>query len=49
MLNQERIAWLRPFGGMRVEDNIRVLDDGCENLTRDAFSRLEPPDRRGSS
>jgi len=38
MVNQERVDWLRPFGGIRVEDNVRVLDDGCENLTRDAFA-----------
>jgi len=38
MLNQERLDWLRPYGGIRVEDNVRVLADGCENLTRDAFA-----------
>jgi Xaa-Pro dipeptidase len=37
MLNQTRIDWLRPFGGIRIEDNVRVLDDGVENLTRDAI------------
>jgi Xaa-Pro dipeptidase len=38
MLNQERIERLRPYGGIRIEDNVRVLADGCENLTRDAFA-----------
>ena len=38
MLNQERLDWLRPYGGIRIEDNVRVLADGCENLTRDAFA-----------
>jgi Xaa-Pro dipeptidase len=38
MLNPERIEWLRPYGGIRIEDNVRVLADGCENLTRDAFA-----------
>ena len=34
----ESVDWLRPFGGIRIEDDIRVLADGCENMTRDAFS-----------
>ena len=38
MLNQDRIDWLRPYGGIRIEDNVRVLENGRENLTRDAFS-----------
>ncbi|MDX1405682.1 MAG: Xaa-Pro dipeptidase [Woeseiaceae bacterium] len=38
MVNKERIDWLRPYGGIRIEDNVRVLDDGCENFTRDAFA-----------
>jgi Xaa-Pro dipeptidase len=38
MLNDDRISRLRPYGGIRIEDNVRVLDDGCENLTRDAFA-----------
>lgn len=38
MLNHKRIAALRPFGGIRIEDNVRVLQDGVENLTRDAFA-----------
>lgn len=38
MLNQSRIDWLKPFGGIRIEDNVRVLADGVENMTRDAFA-----------
>jgi Xaa-Pro dipeptidase len=34
----DSVDWLRPFGGIRIEDDVRVTADGCENLTRDAFS-----------
>jgi len=34
------VDWLRPFGGIRIEDNVRVTANGCENLTRDAFGAL---------
>lgn len=38
MVDRRRVGWLRPFGGIRIEDNVRVLEDGCENFTRDAFA-----------
>jgi len=38
MVNRDKVDWLRPFGGARVEDNVRVLADGCENFTRAAFA-----------
>jgi len=34
------VDWLRPFGGIRIEDDVRVTADGCENLTRDAFAAI---------
>ncbi|MDH3338142.1 MAG: Xaa-Pro dipeptidase [Gammaproteobacteria bacterium] len=34
------VDWLRPFGGIRIEDDVRVMADGCENLTRDAFAAV---------
>ena len=42
---EARVDWksvdaLRPYGGVRIEDNVRVMRDGCENLTRDAFAEL---------
>ena len=38
MIDQKMLDWLRPYGGIRIEDNVRVLADGCENFTRDAFA-----------
>lgn len=37
-VNWATVDWLRPFGGIRIEDDVRVLADGAENLTRDAFA-----------
>lgn len=39
--NWQRIDELRPFGGVRIEDSIVVGTDSNENLTRDAFAKLE--------
>ncbi len=39
-VNWNTVDALRPFGGIRIEDDIRVLADGSENLTRDAFAAL---------
>lgn len=39
-LNWSAIDALRDYGGIRIEDNVRVLDEGTENLTRDAWERL---------
>ncbi len=33
-INWELVDVLMPLGGIRVEDNVRVLADGAENLTR---------------
>lgn len=38
MVNRDKVDWLTPFGGARIEDNVRVLADGCENFTRAAFA-----------
>ena len=39
-VNWKTVDWLRPYGGIRIEDNVRVMAGGRENLTRDAFARL---------
>ena len=41
MVNRERVEWLMDFGGVRIEDDVRVLADGAENLTRDAFAATD--------
>ncbi|MGC8520746.1 MAG: Xaa-Pro dipeptidase [Steroidobacteraceae bacterium] len=33
-----RVEALRPWGGIRIEDDLAVTATGCENLTRDAFA-----------
>ena len=38
MVDEATVARLRPFGGVRIEDNVRVMEGGAENLTRDAFA-----------
>ena len=39
-VNWDTVDWLRPFGGIRIEDNVRVMAGGRENLTRNAFAGL---------
>ena len=38
-INWARIEQFRPFGGIRIEDNLAITASGCENLTRDAFAK----------
>ena len=37
-VNWQRVDAFRPCGGVRVEDNLLITDDGAENLTRQAFA-----------
>lgn len=37
-VNWDAVDWLRPYGGIRIEDNVRVMPNDRENLTRDAFA-----------
>lgn len=39
-INWSKVDALTPYGGIRIEDNVRVLSSGVENLTRQAFDAL---------
>ncbi len=41
LIHWESVDTLRGYGGIRIEDNVLVTDEGTENLTRDAFARHE--------
>ncbi|MEM7100377.1 MAG: Xaa-Pro dipeptidase [Pseudomonadota bacterium] len=40
-VNWNKVDPLIPYGGIRIEDNLRITDQGLENLTRDAFDDAE--------
>ena len=37
----DRVDSFRKYGGVRIEDDIAVTESGYENLTREAFARLD--------
>jgi Xaa-Pro dipeptidase len=39
-LNRALIERLLPFGGIRVEDDVEVTQDGHRNLTRETFAAI---------
>ena len=45
----DRVESLRPYGGIRIEDNLCVTTQGHENLTREAFHRVAAGKAQGLS
>ena len=39
LVDWNAVEALSPCGGVRIEDNVHVRDDGVDNLTRTAFAR----------
>jgi Xaa-Pro dipeptidase len=39
-INWHKIEAFKPYGGIRIEDDVICTDDAPENMTRDAFSQL---------
>jgi Xaa-Pro dipeptidase len=39
-INWARVDHFRPYGGIRIEDNLVITAGGCENMTRDAFAQV---------
>ena len=39
-VNWDRVEALKPYGGIRIEDNVVVTETASDNLTRKAFSQL---------
>jgi len=37
-IDWDRVAQFRPFGGIRIEDNVLCTEHGADNLTRPAFA-----------
>ncbi|HVY66167.1 MAG TPA: Xaa-Pro dipeptidase [Gammaproteobacteria bacterium] len=44
-VNRGIIERLLPFGGIRVEDDVEVTQDGHRNMTREAFAAAAPQNR----
>jgi Xaa-Pro dipeptidase len=48
-INWRRVEAMRRFGGIRIEDDLVVEPEGCQNLTREAFSAAGDPGSPGEA
>ena len=39
-INWSRVESLKPYGGIRIEDDVACTEGPAENLTRNAFQKL---------
>jgi Xaa-Pro dipeptidase len=39
---------LKPYGGIRIEDNVAATEGAPENMTRDAFARVHELSRNAA-
>ena len=42
LIDWDAVERLKPFGGIRIEDDVVCTTGAPENLTRDAFAALSP-------
>jgi Xaa-Pro dipeptidase len=41
LIDWDVVAELKPYGGIRIEDNVVTTTGAPENMTRDAFAKLD--------
>ena len=41
LINWDAVSNFAPYGGVRIEDNVQVTEEGPRNLTREAFAVSE--------
>jgi Xaa-Pro dipeptidase len=47
-INWAMVEELKPYGGIRIEDNVVATKGTPENMTRDAFGRVETRERNAA-
>ena len=47
-INWAMVEELKPYGGIRIEDNVAATAGTPENMTRDAFARIDARSRNAA-